>query len=35
MALRAAGYTPVRYSEEQLTRYRADVTTDIRRMRAP
>ncbi len=34
MALRSAGYTPVRYSDEQLTRYRAEVTAEIRRLRA-
>jgi predicted transcriptional regulator of viral defense system len=34
MDLRTAGYTPVRYSEEQLTGYRAAVIDEIRRMRA-
>jgi predicted transcriptional regulator of viral defense system/very-short-patch-repair endonuclease len=34
MALRAAGFTPVRYSEEQLTRYRAAVIEEITRLRA-
>jgi very-short-patch-repair endonuclease len=33
MALRAAGYAPLRYSEEQLTIYRADVIAEIARLR--
>ncbi len=33
LALRAAGYVPVRYSEEQLTRHRNQVVADLRRMR--
>ena len=32
LALRAADYLPVRYSEEQLTRHRKEVIADLRRM---
>ena len=34
LALRAAGYLPVRYSEEQLTHHRKEVVADLRRIRA-
>jgi hypothetical protein len=34
LALRTAGYTPVRYSEEQLLYERAGVVADLRRIRA-
>jgi very-short-patch-repair endonuclease len=35
LALRTAGYTPVRYSEEQLTRRPKEVIADLRRLGAP
>jgi very-short-patch-repair endonuclease len=34
LALRAAGYFPVRYSEEQLTRQQQEVIAELRRMHA-
>ncbi len=34
LALRTAGFLPVRYSDEQLERHKADVIADVRRLRA-